>query len=376
MKFTVSSAAVYGRLQIISRVIVSKNSLPILDCILLELRDATLFMIASDKETTLSTSVEVNEADGEGRIAIPSKTFLDALREITDQPLTFDVDLSTLAVTIEYMNGKYNLVGQDAEEYPVTQAIDRDNANRLNIDSQLLLSGINHTYFATADNELHPVMNGINLDITTDDLTIASTDGQQLVRYRTTAAKAESQSSFILPNKPINMLRSFLPKEEGGVEICFDKRNAMFISQNYGMVCRLIEGRYPNYNSVIPKNNSNKAVIERSTFISALKRVSVFSSQASNLVKLSLDHNCIQLSAQDIDFSTSAQEMVQCLYDGPAMNIGFKSPYLIEILSNIDCDNVCLELSDPSRSGIIVPEHQEEKEEVLMLLMPMMVTDF
>lgn len=374
MKFTVSSTVIFNRLQVISRVINSKNSLPILDCILIELKDGTLLLTASDKETTLSTSIVVNEPDGEGQIAISSKTLLDALREISEQPLSFDINLDTLEVKISYMNGRYNLVGQNADEYPLTLPFSGD-TTILNIPADVLLSGLNRTSFATADDEIHPVMNGIYLDITPEDITIAATDGHKLVRCHTVAAKGNEKSSLILAKKPVNMLRNFLPKEEGGVELRFDNRNAVMVSQNYTMICRLIEGRYPNYNSVIPKNNPNRATVDRASFISALKRVSVFSSQVSSLVKLSMDYNRIKVSAQDIDFSTSAEETIECLYDGATMDIGFKANFFIDILNNISSDSVILELADPSRAGVIVPESQGENEDLLMLLMPMMVND-
>ena len=218
-------------------------------------------------------------------------------------------------------------------------------------------------------------MNGIYFDISQQDVTLVSSDGHKLVRNKSFASTGNEKAAFILPKKPSNILKNILPKEQGDVQICFDDKNAMFTMENYQMTCRLIEGRYPNYNSVIPQNNPHKAVVDRAIFISALKRVSVFSSQASSLIKLSLKENSMTISAQDIDFSTSAEETLTCQYDGKDMSIGFKSSFLIDILNNISSQNVIIELADPSRAGLIVPEEQEENEDLLMLLMPMMLND-
>ena len=374
MKFIVSSTALFSHLQAISRVINSKNSLPILDCFLIELQDGTLSMTASDNETTLSTSIEVSDYEEDGRFAVSSKTLLEALKEIPEQPLSFQINSSNLEITVQYQNGKYSLMGQSADEYPQASELN-EGAVQVVMGADILTTGINRSLFATADDELRPVMNGIYFDITTEDITLVASDGHKLVRNKTYAAHGEEKAAFILPKKPANLLKNLLPKEQGDVQIGFDDRNATFTLENYRMVCRLIEGRYPNYNSVIPQNNPHKAIIDRASFISALRRVSVFSSQASSLIKLSLSENMMKISAQDIDFSTSVEESLICQYDGNAMSIGFKSSFLIDILNNIASQNVIIELADPSRAGVVVPEEQEENEDLLMLLMPMMLND-
>ena len=374
MKFIVSSTSLFSHLQAISRVINSKNSLPILDCFLIELHDVTLQMTASDNETTLSTSIEVNEFDEDGRFAVSSRTLLEALKEIPEQPLSFLINPENLEITVQYQNGKYSLMGQNADEYPKPQDLGT-NAVQLTIPANVLTDGVNRCIFATADDELRPVMNGIYFDITLEDITLVASDGHKLVRNKTYEAHGTEKAAFILPKKPANILKNLLTKEQGDVQIGFDDRNAMFTLENYQMVCRLIEGRYPNYNSVIPQNNPHKAIVDRASFISALRRVSVFSSQASSLIKLNLKENQINISAQDIDFSTSAEETLMCQYDGKPMSIGFKSSFLIDILNNIPSTNVIVELADPSRAGVIVPEEQGEDEDLLMLLMPMMLSD-
>ena len=373
MKFIVSSTGLFSRLQAISRVINSKNSLPILDCFLLELTDGTLSITASDSETTLSTSIETNECDTDGRFAVNSKTILDALKEIPEQPLTFEVN-ENIEIVVKYQNGKYSLMGQNADEYPQSISLG-SNAVHVGLGVEVLMNGINRSLFATADDELRPVMNGIYFDITTEDITFVASDGHKLVRNKSYKAHGNEKAAFILPKKPATLLKNLLPKETGDVQIDFDDRNAVFTMENYSMTCRLIEGRYPNYNSVIPQNNPHRATIDRAAFVSALKRVSVFSSAASSLIKLRLDMNTIQISGQDIDFSTSAEETLMCQYEGNQMSIGFKSTFLIDILNNISSQEVVMELADPSRAGVIVPVEQNEDEDLLMLLMPMMLND-
>ncbi|NLD24314.1 MAG: DNA polymerase III subunit beta [Bacteroidales bacterium] len=375
MKFVISSASMLNHLQAINRVINSKSTLPILDCFLLELKGEKLTLTAADSETRLETWVEVNSAEGEGSLAINAKNLLDPLRELPDQPLTFDINDETLEVFIYYQNGKYNFVGLKGDEYPEPKPLKEESTMSLSIDSEMLLSGINRTVFATADDELRPVMNGIYVDITSEDLTFVASDGHKLVRVTTTESKGEGRSSFILPKKPSNLLKSILPREKGNVDINFDENNAYISLNNYKMVCRFVEGRYPNYNSVIPQNNTNSVTLDRLTLLNALKRVSVFSNPSIGLVKLQLSEDKIVITAQDIDFLTAAEETISCTYEGNVMNIGFKAVFLIEILDNIPSSDVRIELSDPSRAGLILPVEQEQNEDMLTLLMPMMLND-
>ncbi|MFV0537115.1 MAG: DNA polymerase III subunit beta [Dysgonomonas sp.] len=374
MKFVVSSTALLSHLQAISKVINSKNTLPILDCFLLDLNGPTLTLTAADSETRMVTSLEVNEAEGSGKFAVNAKNLLDPLKELPEQPLTFEINNDNLETFIYFHNGKYNFIGQSGEDYPQPKEL-KETAISLTIEPQILFSGINRTLFASADDELRPVMNGVYFDITPDDLTFVASDGHKLVRCKTLAAKGTERASFILPKKPANLLKALLPKEAETVEIKFDENNAYIKMASYTMTCRFIEGRYPNYNSVIPQNNTNKVNLDRLTFLNALKRVSVFSNQASNLIRLQLSDKNIVVSAQDIDFSTAAEETIPCEYAGTTMNIGFKSSFLIEILNNIPSSDISLELSDPSRAGLIIPVENEESEDLLMLLMPMMLND-
>jgi len=378
MKFIVSSTELLSHLQAISRVINSKNSLPILDNFLLHLEGKTLTMTASDIETTLITSLEVETAEGNGKVAVASRLLLDTLREFSEQPLTFSINDSNLAMVITSANGSYNFIGQNGDEYPRMPQL-QDDARTLTLPVSTLSSGISKTLFCTADDELRPVMNGVFFDISVENLTMVATDAHKLVRFKTSHTTASIQGdetvNFILPKKPATMLKNILPKESGEVEIHFDAKNAHFKLANYTMICRQVEGRFPNYNGVIPKNNPFKIIIDRVTLLNALKRVSVFANQASNLVKLAISGTEIQISAQDIDFSISAEETISCQFEGEPIRIGFKSSFLVEILGNINSNDIILELSDASRAGLILPFENEENEEILMLLMPMLLND-
>lgn len=375
MKFVVSSVDLLNHLQNVSRVISSKNTLPILDNVLFKLDGNNLELTASDLESTFVTSMELENASDSGSIAIPARLLLDTLKEFPDQPLTFDVNLDDFKIVINSENGQYDLPGQNGDDFPQLPAL-KDNKSSVQIPAEILLNGLTNTLFATADDELRPVMNGVFFELSTTDLTFVASDAHKLVRYKRSDAKSENDASFIMPKKPSSLLKNILPKEKGEVLIEFDMKNAFFTLSNYRLVCRLVEGNYPSYNTVIPTDNPNKVIIDRLKLYNALKRVSVFSSQASNLVKLQLTGNQMTVSAQDIDFSISAYERVPCQYEGDDLEIGFKSVFLLEILQNLNSADVVIELSDPSRAGLLLPlEKETESEDVLMLLMPMMINN-
>lgn len=374
MKFSVSCSSLLGHLQVVGRVIASKNPVPILDSFLFELKGNTLTITAADAETRMVTSIDVSDVEGEGLVAITARNLLESLKELPEQPIRFDINEENMNIFVYYENGKYNFVGQGGDDYPQPKPL-QQGAAHISIPAQILMTGINRALFATADDELRPVMNGLYFDITPDDITFVASDGHKLVRFKTLSAKGSERASFILPKKPATLLKTILPKESGQVSVAFDDNNAYFTLENFEMVCRLIEGRYPNYNAVIPQDNPHKVTIDRQLFANALKRVSVFSNPASSLVKLHLQDNRIVVSAQDIDFSTSAEETVNCIYGADEMKIGFKGTYLIEILNNTPSPDVIMELADPSRAGLILPTENEDKEELLMLLMPMMLNE-
>ena len=374
MKFVASSTDLLSHLQAISRVISTKNTLPILDNFLFELRGNELVITASDLESTMITTMSLENADGEGVIAIPARIITDTLKEFPEQPLTFEINNDSMGVDLISENGKYSIVGKPGIDFPQLPSLKEDKTTEVSFASDMLLKGINRTIFATADDELRPVMNGIFVELDLESVTFVSSDAHKLVRCRRMDAKSSQEASFILPKKPANLLKNILPKEENNVTLSFDDKNAVFTLSNYKLICRLVEGNYPGYEAVIPKNNPNLLTIDRLAIYNTLRRVSVYSNQASNLVKLHLKANELIISAQDIDYSISAVETLNCQYGGDEMEIGFKSVFLIEILSNINSDEVVIELSDPTRAGILLPkEKDQEDEDLLMLLMPMMI---
>jgi DNA polymerase-3 subunit beta len=374
MKFVVSSTELLGHLQAISRVISSKNTLPILDNFLFDLKGNILEITASDLETTLITQLTLENTEGDASVAIPARLLLDTLKEFPEQPLTFDINTGNLQVVINSENGRFSAVGQHGVDFPVLPSLKADKSNNFTLAADLLLTGITRTLFATADDELRPVMGGIFLEASPDSLTFVASDAHKLVRYRRSDAMSETPCSFILPKKPASLLKNILGREDGAVKVEFDDKNAFFTLSGYRVVCRLVEGNYPNYNSVIPKNNPRKVSVDRVEFYNSLKRVSVFSNQASNLVKMQFTGNQMVISAQDIDFSISAYERVKCRYEGDEMEIGFKSVFLQEILGNLSSQEVHIELADPTRAGLFLPaENENEAEDLLMLLMPMMI---
>lgn len=374
MRFTLSSSALSSRLSILSKVINSKNALPILDCFLFEVVNNTLTITASDSENVMKTSMPLDDSDGEGKFAVNNRTILDAVKELPEQPLTIDVDTQSYVIKVIYQNGLYNFTGQNAEEYPLAQTMPEE-AFTLTLASNVLSDNISRSVFATATEELRPVMNGIYFDLTPDALAIVASDGHKLVRNRNFSIKTETPTSFILPKKPANLLKGVLAKDDSEVIMRFDDRNAEITFGDTVLLCRLIEGRYPNYNSVIPQDNPNQLTIDRKVLIGALRRVLPFASESSQLVRLHLEAGKLEISSEDIDFATSAKEEIPCDYNGNIMSIGFKGTSLSDILNNLASNEVELQLADPSRPCLIVPSEQPENEDILMLIMPMLLND-
>lgn len=373
MKFVVSSTDLLNHLTSISRVISSKSALPILDNMLFNLKETRLTITASDLETTLVTWIDLENTEGMGIVAVPAMRLIDLLKEFPEQPLTFQINNDNFNIEVFSENGKFNIPGTNGEDYPELPTI-AEGSNAIIMGHDALLSGISKTLFATADDELRPVMNGILVEFRPEGATFVSSDAHKLVRYKRSDVTAEIESSFILAKKPATLLKNLLPKEDFNVKVEFDSKNAIFTMTNFIVICRLIEGKYPSYNSVIPTNNSNQLVIDRLEFYNTLRRVSVFANQANNLIRLKITATQLIVSAQDVDFSISAIERINCHYEGEEMEIGFKSLFLLEILSNISTNEVCMQLADPVRAGLLLPAEKEfEEEDVLMLLMPMMI---
>ena len=374
MRFTVSSTALSSKLNALSRVINSKNSLPILADFLFDVNDNMLYLTASDSENVMKTQLELTESDGNGRFCIGNHDLLEAVKGFSEQPITFEVDQTANLAKISYQNGLFSLPVENADEFPQPQGLNFA-ANEIVIPSALLAENINRSIFATAQDELRPVMNGIYFDLTPEYLAIVASDGHQLVRNKILSIHSDQPAAFILPKKPASLLKALLSKDGGDITIRFDERNAHI---NYGdgeIICRLIEGRYPNYNSVIPQSNPNQLTVDRTALLSALRRVQPFANDSSNLIRFHVEGGTLQLDAEDYDFSKTATERMACEYTGQPMSIGFKGSSFIEILGNFDCQEVIIQLADPSRAGLVLPSEQPENQDVLMLMMPMLIND-
>ena len=372
MKFTVSSSALLSLLATTGKVINSKNTLPILDYFLMELKGNELKVTTSDLETTLVGTIQVENVEREGTVAAPAKLMLDVLKECSEMPLTIDVNESSWEINISWNSGNSSVPGANPVSYPQTHELSAEK-REVSLDVDVLVNGINKTIFATADDELRPVMNGVYFDFSTESLTFVATDAHKLVKYNAENS-SDITSSFILPKKPANLLKALLAKEEEPVNVTFDAKNVTFELKNFKLVCRLIEGNYPNYNAVIPTANPNKVLIDRVEFVNGIKRVAVCSNPSTNLIRMDIANNKVNLTAQDIDFSVSANETLSCSYEGQPMSIGFKSTFLVEILSNIETPTVVIELADATRAGVFKPVYDDKQSSAtLMLLMPMMI---
>ena len=373
MKFTVSSSALLSLLATTGKVISNKNTLPILDYFLMELKGEELTVTTSDLETTIIGHLKVESVEREGVIAAPAKLMLDSLKEFPEMPLEFDVNDTTWEIKVKWASGSLSIPGASAVSYPAVQGVGAEHKEIL-MDVDMLIAGINKTIFATVNDELRPVMNGVYFNFEEGKVTFVATDAHKLVRSMAECVDSDFNASFILPKKPANLLKGMLVKENAPVRVMFDAKNVIFQLSNHKLVCRLIEGNYPNYNAVIPTANPNKVLVDRVELVNGIKRVAVCSNPTTNLIRMDIANNKVNLTAQDIDFSVSANETISCSYEGNPVTIGFKSTFLVEILSNIDTPTVVIELADSTRAGVFKPVYDDKRSsEVLMLLMPMMI---
>ena len=373
MKFIVSSLKLLKSLQALSGVIGSKNTLPILDDFLFHLEENQLKITSSDLDVTMTVSLVPDMVEGTGEVTIPARLLLEIMKNFPDVPITVSVDNNTLAVELIAGEGRYKLAGHKSDEFPQLPAM--ADTSVWKIPADVLAKGFEKTVFATGMDEIRPIMSGVLMEMTADFLTFVATDAHKLVRYRRMDVKSDVVASFIMPKKPINQLKSILATlADEPVRIEFNKTNASFTFGDYQLICRLIEGRYPNYDAVIPKQNPNQLTIDRQTFLSAIRRVAVFSSKATHQVRFRIAGQELTLTAEDIDFYNEAKERLTCSYEGDDMEIGFNSRFLQEMLSNFDSETVKIEMSAPNRAGIITPvENENEAEDLLMLLMPVML---
>lgn len=371
MKFVVSSNALLKELQQIEGILTSSPGLAILNDFLFKLNKNELSIYASDIETTIRTSVETQSSDI-GEITIPAKMLSEMLKNFPDQPLTFIIDTKKFGIEINSEAGKYKIVGHDPEEFPKMATV--DNPSKVEVEAQVLISAINSTLFAVANDDLRPVMTGVFCNFSPNELTFVATDAHRLVRYIRHEKGSEKDNSIIIAKKPLNQLKNILAtKPEEKVLVEYNKINVSFTTANTELTCRLIDGKYPNYDAVIPKDNPNQLSVDRTSFISSLRRVSVLSDKTTHKVKLTLSGNSMVLDSEDIDISSEASERLACTYNGDDMEIGYNSKFLLDMLTNLDCEEVKLSMSTPNRAGVITPVPQKEGEDILMLVMPVMI---
>lgn len=373
MKFIVSSLKLLKNLQALSGVIGSKNTLPILDDFLFQLTEKELRITTSDLDVTMTVSMVPDMVEGTGEVTIPARLLLEIMKNFPDVPITINVDNNTLAVELIAGEGRYKLAGHKSDEFPQLPVM--ADTSVWEIPADVLARGFEKTIFATGMDEIRPIMSGVLMEMTENYLTFVATDAHKLVRYRRMDVKSDVVASFIMPKKPINQLKSILATlADEPVRVEFNKTNASFVFGDYVLICRLIEGRYPNYEAVIPKANPNQLTIDRQTFLAAIRRVAVFSSKATHQVRFRISGQEIMLTAEDIDFYNEAKERLSCSYSGDDMEIGFNSRFFQEMLGNFDSNEVKLEMSAPNRAGIITPvDNENEAEDLLMLLMPVML---
>ncbi|RKE94786.1 DNA polymerase III subunit beta [Ichthyenterobacterium magnum] len=372
MKFIVSSTYLLKQLQVLGGVINNSNTLPILDNFLFELNHSKLTVSASDLETTMSSVIDV-ESDSEGNIALPARLLLDTLKTFPEQPLTFVVEDNN-TVEISSNHGKYALAYADGNEFP--KAVSLDNPSTTTISGDILATAISKTIFAAGNDDLRPVMSGVFFQFSTEGLTFVATDAHKLVKYTREDIKANQVAEFIMPKKPLNLLKGILAASEDNVTIEYNDSNAKFSFENSVLVCRLIDGKYPNYEAVIPKENPNKLTIARTQFLNSVRRVSIFSNKTTHQIRLKIAGAELNISAEDIDYSNKAEERLTCDYQGDDMQIGFNSRFLTEMLNNLNADEVQLEMSLPNRAGILTPiDGLDQGEQVTMLVMPVMLNN-
>lgn len=374
MRFNIDGKLFQQQLQAVNKVINSKNALSILDNFLFELNDGRLRITGSDQENIVSSCVEVMDPEGEGAIAVPAKTLLEITKEVSNQPITFELNETTNEIVVSFLTGHFNFMGINADEYPKGEKMD-DDAVVLDLPGGVVKKGIEKTLYAVSLEPIRPMMTGIFWDIHEGDITFVASDTHKLVRYINYEVSPEVKKSFIMPAKPASILKGILDKDVESVKLTIGQKGARFEFGDYTLTCRFIKGNYPNYNRVIPSTNPFTLQVDRDTFLNAMRRVAIFASKASNLVKFDINGSIMKLSAQDLDYGTSAEERVMCEYEGNPMTIGFNAVYTVEILSNLGGDTVVVRMSDPARPGVFEPLEQEPNENIVTIQMPLQVIE-
>lgn len=374
MIFNVHGKTLQQQISSVSKVVNAKNALSILDNFLLEVTGDTLFITGSDQETVMTAKMEITNQDNDGKIAINAKRLMDVVKEVASFPLTFEIDDTTGAVDLRFPGGHFEFMGVDAAEYP--QNFETDELSvEMSIPAEVIQKGLDYTLFAISTETIRPMMTGVYWDFHENSITFVGSDTHKLVRYTNSSYQPNRETSFILPGKPAGILRSLLGKETEEVRIRKDEKSAIFTFGDFTLGCRFVKGSYPNYNRVIPTDNPNELTVDRQVLLAAMRRVSLFASKASSLVKMSMDADAVLLQSQDLDYSTKADERVACSYEGIPMSIGFNSVYMVEVLNNLPGDSIIVKLSNPGRPGLFMPFEQKENEDVVMLQMPMQVIE-
>lgn len=373
MKFILSSLKLLKAIQALSGVINSSNTLPILDDFLFDIAEDELKITASDLETTMTVSIKPDMVEGKGQVTIPARLLIDVMKNFPDIPVSFNIDEATLAIEITTGEGRYKMVGHKSDEFPQVPVIAEPSV--WDIPADVLACGFEKTIFATGNDEIRPIMTGVYMAMSDTCLTFVATDAHKLVRYRRMDVKSDAAASFIVPKKPINQLKNILAgRADEPVHVEFNNTNASFTFGEYKLICRLIEGRYPNYEAVIPTTNPNKLIVDRQLLNAAIKRVAIFSSKATHQIRFKISGQELVLTAEDLDYSNEAKERLTCNYSGEDMEIGFSSKFFQEMLANLSQTEIQLEMSAPNRAGIIIPvDNQNADEDILMLLMPVML---
>jgi len=373
MKFIVSSAALLKELSSINGVITTNPVVPILENFLFEIVENKLTITASDLQTSMITDLEV-ESKESGNIAVPAKILIETLKNLPEQPVTFSIDTSSYSIEISSDNGHYKLAGENATDFPKVPSVNPDFSVTMSTD--VLHRAINNTIFATSNDELRPAMTGVYMNLTETNSTFVGTDGHKLIRYRRVDVATSNGNTIIVPRKGLNMLKNTLPTENIEVTVDFNVSNAFFQFGNLKMICRLIDERYPDYENVIPTDNPIRMTIDRLEMLSSLKRISIYANKTTHQVRLKITGSELLISAEDLDFANEANERLVCEHEGDDIEIGFNSKFLIEMLSNLDSKQVELHLSAPNRAGLIIPTDQDENEDLLMLVMPVMLNNY
>ena len=373
MKFIVNSAYLLKQLSHINGVITTNPVVPILENFLFELDKGALTVTASDLQTSMITELQVESKEA-GSIAVPARILLDTLKNLPEQPVTFSIDESTYSIEIISDNGRYKLSGENATDFPKVPAVSDDFTAE--ISTEVLARAINNTIFATSNDELRPAMTGVYVSLGDKNSTFVATDGHRLVRYRRADVKSDNGNSIIIPRKALNLLKATLPSENTDVVLNFNLSNAYFKFGNIKMICRLIDERFPDYDNVIPTENHIKMAIGRGDFLGALKRISIYANKTTHQVRLRITGSELQISAEDLDFSNEANERLSCDHDGEDIEIGFNAKFLIEMLTNMDADKIKLTMSAPNKAGVILPAEQDNSEDILMLVMPVMLNQY